>query len=258
MTAARACASRGGFFTQSHARVLLQVTRQGRESMNNMNETPANVPRSSDSSGPLDSITHGRLRFLSGASNVTVHADPSGGGLYRSRFEGVVPEVWTEGGVVNIWYPRFYSFGRRGCSGKVALNATIPWHIEVRGGASKVTADLSQLKLGSFGVAGGASKVELTLPRASGLVPVRVLGGREQHRHPPARGRCHAGPRRGRFHQPDLRRSALRCGRERGEPAEPELRRRPGAVRDHHHRRRQQRVDRQPTNVGWPTKEDRN
>src|SRR3712207_4006547 len=177
MTAARACASRGGFFTQSRARVLPQVTRQGRESVNNMNETPANAPRSSDSSGPLDSITHGRLRFLSGASNVTVHADPSGGGLYRSRFEGVVPEVWTEGGVVNIWYPRFYSFGRRGCSGKVALNATIPWRIEVRGGASKVTADLSQLKLGSFGVAGGASKVELTLPRASGLVPVRVLGG---------------------------------------------------------------------------------
>ena len=145
--------------------------------MNNVNETAANLPRSSDSSAPLDSITHGRLRSLSGASNVTVHADPSGGGLYRSRFEGVVPEVWTEGGVVNIWYPRSYSFGRRGCSGKVALNATIPWHIEVRGGASKVTADLSQLKLGSFGVAGGASKVELTLPRASGLVPVRVLGG---------------------------------------------------------------------------------
>ena len=143
-----------------------------------MNETPVNVPRSSDSSAPLDSITHGRLRFLSGASNVTVHADPSTGGLYRSRFEGVVPEVWTEGGVVNIRYPRFFHpFGRRGCSGKVALNATIPWHIEVRDGASKVTADLSQLKLGSFEVAGGASKVELTLPRVSGLVPVRVLGG---------------------------------------------------------------------------------
>lgn len=142
-----------------------------------MNETPANVPRINDSSAPLDSITHGRLRFLSGASNVTVHADPSAGGLYRSRFEGAVPEVWTEGGVVNIRYPRFYSFGRRGCSGKVALNATIPWHIEIRGGASKVTADLSHLKLGSFGVAGGASKVELTLPRVSGLVPVRVLGG---------------------------------------------------------------------------------
>jgi hypothetical protein len=143
-----------------------------------MNETTANDPRKRDFAAPLDSITHGRLRFLSGASNVTVHADPSTGGLYRSRFEGVVPEVWTEGGVVNIRYPRFFHpFGRRGCSGKVALNATIPWHIEVRDGASKVTADLSQLKLGSFEVAGGASKVELTLPRVSALVPVRVLGG---------------------------------------------------------------------------------
>jgi hypothetical protein len=142
-----------------------------------MNETAANDPKNRDFAAPLGSLASGRLRFVRGASNVTVHADPSTGGLYRSRFEGVVPEVWTEGGVVNIRYPRFYSLGRRGCSGKVALNATIPWHVEVRDGASKVTADLSQLKLGSFEVAGGASKVELTLPRVSGLVPVRVLGG---------------------------------------------------------------------------------
>jgi hypothetical protein len=142
-----------------------------------MNETAANDPKNRDFAAPLGSLASGRLRFVRGASNVTVHADPSAGGLYRSRFEEAVPEVWTEGGVVNIRYPRFYSLGRRGCSGKVALNATIPWRIEVRGGASKVTADLSQLKLGSFEVAGGASKVELTLPRVSGLVPVRVLGG---------------------------------------------------------------------------------
>src|SRR5215213_2471611 len=239
MAAARAFASRGGFFTQSHARVLPPVTRQRREREDNMNETPVNVPRSSDSSAPLDSITHGRLRFLSGASNVTVHADPSTGGLYRSRFEGVVPEVWTEGGVVNIRYPRFFHpFGRRGCSGKVALNATIPWHIEVRDGASKVTADLSQLKLGSFEVAGGASKVELTLPRVSGLVPVRVLGGASNIV----------------IHRPEGVATRVRVvGGSTNLTFDDQ---RFGAVGDHHHRRRQQRGDRQPMNVGWPTKED--
>jgi hypothetical protein len=143
-----------------------------------VNEIPANNPRSGDFAAPLGSLASGRLRFLRGASDLIIHADPSTGSLYRSRFEGVVPRVWTEGGVVNIRYPRFFHpFGRQGCSGKVALNAAIPWHIEVRDGASRLTADLSQLKLASFEIAGGASKVELTLPHHSDLVPVRVLGG---------------------------------------------------------------------------------
>jgi hypothetical protein len=143
-----------------------------------MNGTAANDPRNRDFAAPLGSLASGHLRFMRGASDVIIHADPSTGDLYRACFEGAVPEIWTEGGVVNIRYPRFYHpFGRRGRIGKVALNAAIPWHIEVRDGASKLTADLSQLKLGSFKVSGGASKVELTLPRVSGLVPVRVLGG---------------------------------------------------------------------------------
>ena len=102
-----------------------------------MSETPANDPRSGDFAAPLGSLASGRLRFLRGASDVIVHADYSTGDLYHSHFGGVAPEVWTEGGVVNIRYPRFFHpFGRRGCSGKVALNAAIPWHFEVRDGAS--------------------------------------------------------------------------------------------------------------------------
>jgi hypothetical protein len=143
-----------------------------------MNGTPTNDPRSKDFAAPLGSLASGHLRFLRGASYIFIHTDPSTGDLYHSHFEEVVPEVWTEGGVVNIRYPRFFHpFGGQGSSGKVALNAAIPWHIEVRDGASKLTADLSQLKLDSFEISGGASKVELTLPRVSGLVPVRVLGG---------------------------------------------------------------------------------
>ena len=143
-----------------------------------MNGTAANDPRNRDFAAPLGSLASGRLRFVRGASDVIIRAYSSTGDLYRARFDGAVPEVWTEGGVVNLRYPRFFHpFGRRGCTGKVVLNAAIPWHIEVRDGASKLTADLSQLKLGSFEVSGGASKVELTLPRVSGLAPVRILGG---------------------------------------------------------------------------------
>ena len=143
-----------------------------------MNGTAANDPRSGDFAAPLGSLASGRLRFVRGASDVIIRADSSTGDLYHARFDGAVPEVWTEGGVVNLRYPRFFHpFGRRGRTGKVVLNAAIPWHIEVRDGASKLTADLSQLKLDSFEVSGGASKVELTLPQGSGLAPVRILGG---------------------------------------------------------------------------------
>ena len=143
-----------------------------------MNGTAANDPRNRDFAAPRGSLASGRLRFVRGASDVIIRADSSTGDLYHARFDGAVPEVWTEGGVVNLRYPRFFHpFGRRGRTGEVVLNAAIPWHIEVRDGASKLTADLSQLKLDSFEVSGGASKVELTLPRVSGLAPVRILGG---------------------------------------------------------------------------------
>ncbi len=53
----------------------------------------------------------------------------------------------------------------------------IPWDIEIRNGVSRLTADLRGLELRSLEVRGGASRVEVTLPPPSGIVPVRVLGG---------------------------------------------------------------------------------
>jgi hypothetical protein len=62
-----------------------------------LNETPINYPKSRDSSDPLGSVTDGRLRFPSGASNVTVHTDLSTADLYRAGFEGPLPSVRVEG-----------------------------------------------------------------------------------------------------------------------------------------------------------------
>jgi hypothetical protein len=61
----------------------------------------------------------------------------------------------------------------RGC----ALNARIPWDIEVRGGASRLIADLRELRLGSLGIYGGASRLEVMLPTPSGTAAVTILGG---------------------------------------------------------------------------------
>jgi hypothetical protein len=127
---------------------------------------------------PLGSLTGGRLEFGRGAANVIIHADSATASLYRAHFEGQEPRVQSEDGTVIIRYPRtFHLFEWRKRAAEVTLNSRIPWEIEIRDGASRLTADLRELELRSFGVSGGASRVEVTLPRPSGIVPVRIVGG---------------------------------------------------------------------------------
>src|SRR5215216_3122494 len=133
------------------------------------NNDPVNggkIVQGADSEGgdhftaPLGSITGGRLEFVRGAANVTIHTDSATANLYHARFEGPEPRVRTEGGAMTIEYPRtFHPFDWRKRAAEVMLNAQVPWEIRVRGGASRLDADLSGLHLGSFEVSGGASRV---------------------------------------------------------------------------------------------------
>jgi hypothetical protein len=118
--------------------------------------------------------------FANGASRLTLRAASGMDDLYRARFEGPVPKVEVADGTVTFRYPRRFSglFEWRSRSGgEVTLNAAVPWEVEVRGGAYKVEADLSGLKLTSFVLTRGLSDVDLTLPEPSGVVPVRLTGG---------------------------------------------------------------------------------
>lgn len=141
---------------------------------------------------PVGPATSGRLVFLSGAPNVTLRGDPGLSDLYRARFEGPVPRVRVRGGVVTIHYPRFSWFDWRARladmsleasvhwrrdRGEIALNATLPWDIELRGGASRLNGDLTAIDLRSLELSGGASKVDLALPAPGSIVPIRVIGG---------------------------------------------------------------------------------
>ena len=130
---------------------------------------------------PLGSLSSGHLLFVSGTSNVTIYADPLMEDLYRARFKGQVPIVRVKGGTVSIVDTRFPRFGPRDFwlerPVEVALNATITWHIEVRGSTSRLTADLHEVQLGSIKLAGGASRTEIMLPRPSATVSVHILGG---------------------------------------------------------------------------------
>lgn len=127
---------------------------------------------------PLGSATAGRLEFARGAANVTVRAGASTDDLYRARFEGTAPDIRVEDGAVTIDYPRGWRLPDwGGHSADIVLNGAVPWSLQARGGAARIDADLSGLRLDSFEIGGGVSDVELTLPEPSGTVSVRIEGG---------------------------------------------------------------------------------
>ncbi len=127
---------------------------------------------------PLGPITGGRLEFVRGAANVTIRTDLSTADLYRARFEGPLPSVRVEGGAVSVKYPwTLHPFDWRRRGADIVLNAQVPWEIGISGGLSRLDADLSGFQLDSFEVEGGASRVELTLPKPLGTVSIRFDGG---------------------------------------------------------------------------------
>jgi hypothetical protein len=130
---------------------------------------------------PLGSLKNGRLRFTSGAHRIVIRADLHLRGLYRARFGDRMPIVGVRRGIVTIRYPRFpagdWLNNRSERLAEVELNASIPWDVEVRGGTSRLLADLRGLRLGSLSVDGGASGLEVALPAPSGTVLVVIVGG---------------------------------------------------------------------------------
>ncbi|WP_273846434.1 MarR family winged helix-turn-helix transcriptional regulator [Rubrobacter calidifluminis] len=131
-------------------------------------------------SAPLGSARSGRLVFAGGAARLILRADSGMDDLYRARFEGPVPKVEVADGIVTFRYPRRLGVlfeWRNRSGGEVTLSTAVPWEVEVRGGAYKVEADLSGLRLTSFVLTRGFSNVALTLPEPSGVVPIRLSGG---------------------------------------------------------------------------------
>lgn len=130
---------------------------------------------------PLGSSRSGHLRFTNGAHWITIRADRRMQSLCSARFGKWMPTIGVHGGIVTIRHlnvsSRDWLDCRSECPAEVALNARIPWGIEVRGGASQLVADLRGLRIGSLSVAGGVGRMEVFLPVPSGTVDILFLGG---------------------------------------------------------------------------------
>ena len=143
--------------------------------------------------GPIASARAGRLVFVTAAPAVTIKGSSDlGAELYRARFSGAIPSARVRDGIVTIRYPTLAWFDWRARIGDqwvnasahwrrdrtdVLVNTTLPWTIELRGGATTVTADLRQVAFGGFELTGGSGAVSLALGQPAGIVRIRFKGG---------------------------------------------------------------------------------
>jgi hypothetical protein len=148
-----------------------------------MNQIVSTEP-GADVSAPVAGATSGHLEFRRGASRVVIHGDPALQELFVAHFEGPIPEVDVADGTVGIryrhlspadWARLALLSGDHGA--EIAVNASLPWHLTLNGGVSRLEGDLRAVRLTGIDVRGGASHVELLLGRPEGIAPIRVRGG---------------------------------------------------------------------------------
>lgn len=126
---------------------------------------------------PLRGVSAGRLILSPGLGKMTIDADAALDGLYRAHVEGTPPQITVDGGVVTVRPRKFPLFGWGHRYLGLTLAASIPWDVEVAQGGWQLNASLAAVQVRSFVIRGGASRVEVSLGRPSGEVPVRIEGG---------------------------------------------------------------------------------
>lgn len=157
-------------------RRVYQITQQHTLRLREESARPAAAGR--EFSAPLGSVSQGAVEFANGASQLTIQAGAEPGELYHAAFNrGAEPVARVQDGAVTFRYQRASLFDWGKFGGTVWLNAAIPWTIAFRGGASKVTIRARELALRGLTLGGGASTLEVALPRPAGIIPVRIEGG---------------------------------------------------------------------------------
>ena len=154
---------------------MAEVTREEAAKLREVRESGDEAGSHGDHAAPLGGLTNARLLMRSGTSELNLGSEHGSTDLYHARFEGSVPQVRLRDGTVSIQYRGMFDWRRRTAS--IRLNDAVPWAIDLQGGASHLTADLTKLDLSSFNLTGGASHARLALGRPHGVVTMRLVGG---------------------------------------------------------------------------------
>jgi hypothetical protein len=128
--------------------------------------------------GPRDERADATVELLSGVTAVNVRAVDLGGPLYRVRTPSGsrhVPQVTFDDGLVQV---QVGDSGRPGSSTvEIELASATRWRVRLLGGATQQTVDLAAGRVSEVAFVGGAASIDLTLPKPSGTVPVRMVSG---------------------------------------------------------------------------------
>jgi DNA-binding MarR family transcriptional regulator len=149
-----------------------------RDEANALRDTPERANGGpTEHSAPVGGLDRARLLFRSGANELLIRGSADIDDLYVGRFDGPVPQVRLRDGVVTVQYKGRWGWDWRDRRADLALNAGLPWDIEMVGGANKLQGKLTTLDLRSFELNGGVDQLRLTLGSPTGVVPIRLVGG---------------------------------------------------------------------------------
>jgi DNA-binding MarR family transcriptional regulator len=162
---------------------LTRMATVTRDEANALRDTPEHEAGGrSEHSAPVGGLERARLLFRSGASELLFRGSADIDDLYLGKFDGPVPQVRLRDGVVTVQYKGRFAWDWRDRRADLALNAGLPWDVEIQGGANKLQGKLANLDLRSFELSGGAEQLRLTLGKPTGEVPIRLVGGTNQAR----------------------------------------------------------------------------
>ena len=133
---------------------------------------------------PLANLREGVLTIAADSTDLFVQVGTQDAELYRATFEGPVPKVSVENETISIRYSRrllgpglgsYLGLGRR--VARINLSDAAVWQIAIRGAGSSISVALTGLPLARLEVEGAGSMIQITLPKPSGVVPVKAGGG---------------------------------------------------------------------------------
>lgn len=138
----------------------------------------AEAPAPNAVSAPLEGADKAGFELVSDTSAFALKTADLGADLYRistPQGSSVVPRAAVQDDVIRLFLDRS---GKRGDEAvEVQLNQDVHWRLTMTGGVKRATIDLGGAKIDGVNLVGGATRIELTLPRPDGTLPIRMSGG---------------------------------------------------------------------------------
>ena len=129
-------------------------------------------------SAPLSGREKAQFEITSGAESISIRSDDLGEDLYRistPKDGRLVPKAIVNADGVQL---SLVSSGSTGAaSAEVVLSTKVLWQLKLAGGGMKETINFGSGKLSGLELGAGAGDIDIALPKAQGLLAVRLTGG---------------------------------------------------------------------------------